>query len=184
MLKILTLFLILNFYSIAQASNKNKIIQKLEKTNNLTFYFKQNIDEKNEQGKCIIKYPKKIYCEYENINKKILVSNGKSLVIKNRNSGTYYIYPLEKTPLEFLLDKNYLIKKINILKSRIISDKYINFTMLENNNVINIFFDKETLDLIGWQTEDMYQNLTITFISSVKRNQKINDRIFILPKRN
>ena len=56
--------------------------------------------------------------------------------------------------------------------------------MLENNNVINIFFDKETLDLIGWQTEDMYQNLTITFISSVKRNQKINDRIFILPKRN
>tara|TARA_X000001036_G_C20305394_1_gene654125 strand:- start:114 stop:668 length:555 start_codon:yes stop_codon:yes gene_type:complete len=184
MLKILTLFLILNFYSIAQASNKNKIIQKLEKTNNLTFYFKQNIDEKNEQGRCIIKYPKKIYCEYKNINKKILVSNGKSLVIKNRNSGTYYIYPLEKTPLEFLLDKNYLIKKINILKSRIISDKYINFTMLENNNVINIFFDKETLDLIGWQTEDMYQNLTITFISSVKRNQKINDRIFILPKRN
>ena len=184
MLKILTLFLILNFYSIAQASNKNKIIQKLEKTNNLTFYFKQNIDEKNEQGRCIIKYPKKIYCEYKNINKKILVSNGKSLVIKNRNSGTYYIYPLEKTPLEFLLDKNYLIKKINILKSRIISDKYINFTMLENNKVINIFFDKETLDLIGWQTEDMYQNLTITFISSVKRNQKINDRIFILPKRN
>ena len=184
MLKILTLFLILNFYSIAQASNKNKIIQKLEKTNNLTFYFKQNIDEKNEQGRCIIKYPKKIYCEYKNINKKILVSNGKSLVIKNRNSGTYYIYPLEKTPLEFLLDKNYLNKKINILKSRIISDKYINFTMLENNNVINIFFDKETLDLIGWQTEDMYQNLTITFISSVKRNQKINDRIFILPKRN
>ena len=184
MLKILTLFLILNFYSIAQASNKNKIIQKLEKTNNLTFYFKQNIDEKNEQGRCIIKYPKKIYCEYKNINKKILVSNGKSLVIKNRNSGTYYIYPLEKTPLEFLLDKNYLIKKINILKSRIISDKYINFTMLENNNVINIFFDKETLDLIGWQTEDMYQNLTITFISSVKKNQKINDRIFILPKRN
>ncbi|MDA9687676.1 outer-membrane lipoprotein carrier protein LolA [Candidatus Pelagibacter sp.] len=184
MLKILILFLILNFYSLAQASNKNKIIQKLEKTNNLTFYFKQNIDEKNEQGKCIIKYPKKIYCEYENINKKILVSNGKSLVIKNRNSGTYYIYPLDKTPLEFLLDKNYLIKKINILKSRIISDKYINFTMLENNNVINIFFDKETLDLIGWQTEDMYQNLTITFISSVKRNQKINDRIFILPKRN
>jgi outer membrane lipoprotein-sorting protein len=184
MLKILILFLILNFYSLAQASNKNKIIQKLEKTNNLTFYFKQNIDKKNEQGKCIIKYPKKIYCEYENINKKILVSNGKSLVIKNRNSGTYYIYPLDKTPLEFLLDKNYLIKKINILKSRIISDKYINFTMSENNNEINIFFDKETLNLIGWQTEDMYQNLTITFISSVKRNQKINDRIFILPKRN
>ena len=45
------------------------------------------------------KYPKKIYCEYDNSNKKIIVSNGKSLVIKNRNSGNYSIYPLKKTPL-------------------------------------------------------------------------------------
>ena len=183
MLKILTLFLILNFYSIAQASNKNKIIQKLEKTNNLTFYFKQNIDEKNEQGRCIIKYPKKIYCEYKNFNKKIMVSNGKSLVIKNRNSGTYYLYPLNKTPLEFLLDKNYLIKKISILISRDINNKYLNFTLLENNNEINIFFDKKSFNLIGWQTEDIYQNLTITFISSILINQKIDENIFILPKR-
>ena len=172
------------FSTATNASIKENIINNLKDINNITFKFEQNTSGKIENGTCTIKYSKKIFCKYENQNKKILVSNGKSLVIKNRNSGTYYIYPLEKTPLEFLLDKNYLIKKINILKSRIISDKYINFTMLENNNVINIFFDKETLDLIGWQTEDMYQNLTITFISSVKRNQKINDRIFILPKRN
>ena len=38
---------------------------------------------KNENGKCIIKYPKKIWCEYDNSNKKIIVSNGKSLVNKN-----------------------------------------------------------------------------------------------------
>jgi outer membrane lipoprotein-sorting protein len=184
MFKVLIIFLILNFYNQAQASIKDQIILKLEKTNNLSFYFKQTIDEKNENGNCIIKYPKKIYCEYKNLNKKIIVSNGKSLVIKNRNSGTYYIYPLNKTPLEFLLDKNYLIKKINILESRIIANKYINFQILENNNVINIFFDKKTLTLIGWQTEDIYQNLTITFISSVSINQKIDDNIFILPERN
>ena len=82
-----------------------------------------------------------------------------------------------------MLDKNYLIEKINVLKSRDINNKYINFTLLENNNEINIFFDKKTFNLIGWQTEDIYQNLTITFISSVSRNKKIDDRIFILPKR-
>ena len=112
-----------------------------------------------------------------------MVSNGKSLVIKNRNSGTYYLYPLNKTPLEFLLDKNYLIKKISILISRDINNKYLNFTLLENNNEINIFFDKKTFNLIGWQTEDIYQNLTITFISSILINQKIDENIFILPKR-
>jgi outer membrane lipoprotein-sorting protein len=32
--------------------------------------------------KCIIEYPKKIYCKYNTSNNKILVSNGRSLVIK------------------------------------------------------------------------------------------------------
>jgi outer membrane lipoprotein-sorting protein len=181
MFRILIFFFILNFYTFAQASIKDNIILKLEQTNNLSFYFKQTIGEKKENGNCIIKYPKKIYCEYKNINKKIIVSNGKSLVIKNRNSGTYYIYPLKKTPLEFLLDKKFLIKKINVLKFKNINNKYINFKILVNNNEINIFFDKETFNLIGWQTEDIYQNLTITFISTIAVNQKINDNIFILP---
>ena len=145
MLRILIFFFILNFYTFCQASIKDNIILKLEQTNNLSFYFKQTIDEKKENGNCIIKYPKKIYCEYENINKKIIVSNGKSLVIKNRNSGTYYIYPLKKTPLEFLLDKKFLIKKINILKFRDINNKYINFKILVNNNEINIFLIKKHL---------------------------------------
>ncbi len=183
MFRLLLFFFILIFYTSVQATTKEKIITNLEQTNNISFNFKQSIDKKNEKGNCIIKYPKKIYCEYKNLNKKIIVSNGKSLVIKNRNSGTYYLYPLKKTPLEFLLDKNYLIEKINVLKPRDINNKYINFTLLENNNEINIFFDKKTFNLIGWQTEDIYQNLTITFISSISRNKKIDDRIFILPKR-
>ena len=59
-----------------------------------------------------LEYPKKIFCEYNNPSKKQLVSNGKSLVIKTSNKGSYYLYPLNKTPLEFLLDKEYLISKI------------------------------------------------------------------------
>ena len=184
MFRLLLFFFILIFYTSVQATTKEKIITNLEQTNNISFNFKQSIDEKNEKGYCIIKYPKKIYCEYKNTNKKIIVSNGKSLVIKNRSSGTYYMYPLNKTPFEFLLDKNYLIEKINNLESKEIENKYIYFEILENNNKINIFFDKKTFNLIGWQTEDIYQNLVITFISSIEINQKINDRIFILPKRN
>mgnify|MGYP006122997177 CR=1 FL=1 len=181
--KIIIIFFLLNIYNIAQASIKENIISKLKKTESLTFNFKQTIDEKVEYGNCIIKYPKKIYCEYENLNKKILVSNGKSLVIKNRNSGTFFIYPLKKTPLEFLLDKDYLIKKIQVLKIRNIDEKYLNFKLLENNNEINIFFNKKNFNLIGWQTEDIYNNLTITFISYLKLNEKIDDSIFNLPER-
>ena len=183
MFKILLIFFILNFFTAVQSSIKEKIISNLEQINNISFNFKQEIDNKNENGNCIIKYPKKIYCEYDNLNKKIIVSNGKNLAIKNRNSGTFYIYPLEKTLLKFLLDKNYLIKKIKKLEYRDINSKYLNFKILENKKEINIFFDKKNHNLVGWQTEDLYQNLTITFIFLVKINQNIDEKIFILPQR-
>ena len=184
MFKVLIIFFILNFYNPAFSSTKEKVISQMQLTNDLSFNFVQTIDNKKENGKCIIKYPKKIWCEYDNSNKKIIVSNGRSLVIKNRNSGSYYIYPLRKTPLEFLLNKEYLISKINILEPREINGKYLNFEILESNNEFNIFFDKTNLNLIGWQTEDIYQNLAVTFISSIKINQKIDNKIFILPKNN
>lgn len=184
MLKVLIIFFILSFNNFAFGATKHKIISKLEKISNLSFNFKQTINTKNENGNCIIQYPKKIYCEYYNDNKKILVSDGKSLVIKNRNSGTFYKYSLRKTPLNFLLDKNYLIKKIMNLESRTINNKYLEFKIFENGNEINVYFDKNTHNLIGWQTEDIYQNLVITFISSLKINSKIKEKIFVLPKHN
>ena len=183
MLKFLFVFFILIFANSAFSSSKKDIISKMKITNNLSFNFIQTIEDNEQKGNCIIKYPKKIFCKYDGHKKKIVVSNGKSLVIKNRNNNSYYIYSLKKTPLNFLLDKNYLISKINNLEARNIDDKYLNFKMLENNNEINLFFDKKTSKIVGWQTEDIYQNLVITFISSVEINKKINDDIFILPKK-
>ena len=183
MSRILIIFFILNFYNPVYSSIKEKIISQLQLTNTLSFNFIQTIDNKNEKGKCTIKYPKKIYCKYEGKNKKIIVSNGKSLVIKTKNLGNYYLYPLNRTPLEYLLDKEYLISKMKILEPREIDNKYLNFRILDNNNEINLFFDMRNLNLVGWQTDDIYQKLTITFISSVKTNQKINKNIFKLPLR-
>ena len=184
MFRIFIIFFILNFYNSAFSSIKEKIISQMQVTNSLSFNFIQTINGKNEKGKCVIRYPKKIWCEYYSSNKKIIVSNGKSLVIKTSNKGGYYRYALSKTPLIFLLDKEYLISKIDTLEPREINDKYINFEIVEKDNEINIFFDMKNLNLIGWQTEDIYQNLSVTFISDIKINQKINNKIFILPKNN
>jgi len=184
MLKVIIILLFFSFYLPVNSSPKDKIISQMKLTNNLSFNFKQTINDKSEDGKCIIEYPKKIFCVYNNANKKNLVSNGRSLVIKTNNKGSYYRYPLNKTPLEFLLDKEYLISKIKELEPRDIDNKYLNFKIFENNNEINIFFDKKDLNLIGWQTKDIYQNLSITFISSIKKNQEIDGNIFKLPENN
>ena len=181
MIKILIISLIFNFFSPFYSSSKKDIISQMKITKNISFNFIQTIGDKNENGKCIIKYPKKIWCQYDGSNKKIMISNEKSLVIKIENTNIYYRYALNKTPLFFLLDKEYLLSKLSLLAPREIDDKYINFTFFENDSEINVFFDKKSSSLVGWQTEDIYQNLTIIFISSVQINQKINDKIFILP---
>ena len=181
---ILAVYLFLNFFQLLEAALKEEIILNLKKTNNLTFNFKQTIDQKTEEGNCIIEYPKKIFCSYNNLKRKIMVSNGKSLVIKNQINNQYYRYSLKKTPLELILDKDFLINQIKNLESRDVDGKYINFSIINNNNEINIFFDKKTLNLIGWQTEDIYQNLVITYIYGIKYNKKIKKNIFKLPNMN
>ena len=110
------------------------------------------------------------------------MSNGKSLVIKTRTG--YYRYPLKRTPLNFVLDKKFLIDKIYKLNERIIDKSFINYTIIENDNEINVFFDNKKFNLVGWQTRDVYQNINITFLSSIKRNQIIKKNLFNLPKQN
>ena len=182
MIKYFSILIFILFISETSAAMKENIIQNLKNTNNISFNFEQNINGKIEKGKCTVQYPKKINCTYDLFNQKILISNGKSLVIKTNTS--YYIYPLEKTALSLILDKNFLINKIKILEKRIIDDKFINFSFIENDNKINIFFNKINFNLIGWQSVDIYQNLSITFLTSILKNQNINEKLFILPKQN
>ena len=49
---------------------------------------------------------------------------------------------------------------------------------------LTFFFDNQSFNLIGWQTKDIYQNLNITFLSSVKINEPINKNLFKLPLQN
>jgi len=177
------LFIIIYLISItySHADNKDKIIKKLQNTETLNFKFEQNINGKIENGNCTIQYPKKIYCKYIK-NNKILVSNGKSLVIKTISS--FYRYPLKKTPLNLILDKNFLISRIPYLKEEMINTSYINFKILENDNEFNIFFDSETFNLIGWQTKDIYQNVNVTYLYSIEINQQVDKDLFKLPIQN
>ena len=175
----ISIFLIL--LSNTHANNKDKIIENLQNTENFNFNFEQNINGKIENGNCTIQYPKKIYCKYLNKDK-ILVSNGKSLVIKTKSS--FYRYPLKKTPLNLILDKDFLVKKIVRLNEKILDKTSINFSIIQNDIEINVFFDNINFNLVGWQTKDIYQNFNITYLSSIQKNQQVNKDLFKLPSQN
>ena len=182
MIRVLLIIFLSLIISNSIASDQKDIIQYLKRINNFSFNFEQNINGKLENGNCIIQYPKKIHCKYNLKNKKILVSNGRYLVIKTNKN--HYIYPLKKTALNLILDKNFLLNKIKTAEKRNVDDKFINYTFSENDNEINIFFNKDNHKLVGWQTTDIYQNMNITFISSVVENIEIEKNLFKLPIQN
>ncbi len=182
MKKYLYILFIIFLTSKTSANIKENIILNLKNIENINFDFEQNINGKIEKGNCTIEYPKKIYCKYNLGNQKILVSDGKSLIVKT--TASYYKYSLNKTPLNYLLDKDFMIKRINELDARIVQEKFINFRFTENENEINVFFDINNFNLIGWQTLDIYQNLSMTYLSSTSINKNLKRNLFNLPDRN
>ena len=73
------------------------------------------------------------------------------------------------------------MSNIKNMKKKKNDDNFINFHFIENNNNIDLFFDKKSYDLIGWQTIDIYQNQNITNLYLIDKNIKIKDNLFKLP---
>ena len=164
--------------NLANASAKFKIIENLKEIKNIQFNFIQKIGKKTESGSCIISYPKKILCKYDDLYKKILVSNGKSLIINSKKNNQYLSYALKKTPLNYILDKEFLIKKMNESseKNNDISNYSLNIEY--EHNLITVYFNKNDFNILGWETIDIYQNKVETLISNVEKNIDIDINIF------
>ena len=165
------------------SSPKEKIVNNFNKINNISFEFQQKIADKIESGKCYIKYPKLIYCLYDNKDKKEMVSNGRTLVIKNNRYNKTYIYPLKTTPLEYILNKEFILNKIKNLEPKV-NNNTIEFLIATKKKLISIFFDSKTYDLAGWKTIDIYQKEVIFQINNLEKNINIDENRFKLPSLN
>ena len=181
-MRYLIFFLILIFSSKIYALPKNEIKNKLEKTNNVYFKFVQKINDKVEKGECKLLYPKKIYCKYEDIYEKVMVSNGKSLLINSKKIKNYLIYQLNDTPLGLILDKDFLLEKIRDVENIKENDENYYFKINHNNSLVTIFFDKENYEVKGWTTKDIYQNSVETLLLNIKTNLFIDENIFRIQK--
>ncbi len=177
MKKLIILFFFLSTTAL-YGSIKSQIILNLISTDNLKFQFEQKINEKVETGNCIIQYPKKIFCEYNDFHKKVLVSNGKSLLINSNKNNQYFRYSLDKTPLNLILDKEFIINKIRELGDESSIGEYYKFELSYGNLDIIVYFDNQELNLVGWSTIDIYQNKVETKLSVVQKNIKIDEKIF------
>ena len=177
----LTFFLLFFTNNFAHADFKEKLIAKYKTINVLHFNFIQTIGEKVESGNCYIKYPLLMRCEYPEKEKSI-VTNGKILaVVKNKYKKVYY-YPLEKTPLFFILNKDNLLNLVENHEPIYSDSNVIEYELIDSNfNALNIFFEKKSIELLGWKTLDAYSNYVDFRIKDVEINISIENKIFKIP---
>ena len=175
-----TIFLILIFFLIflqKQALTEPKIVKRISETENFAFDFEQLINDKKETGNCIISFNNKMLCKYDETGK-LIVSNGKTLLIKNKNSNFANTYKTENTYFKYFLNKKFLISKIegNVV------EKEQNFLLSINDqsNRLNIFFDKKNYLIKGWETIDLYGNKVKSKIVVKIINQELSDNVFNL----
>lgn len=179
--KIIIIFLFAINMSFADL-HKN-IINKLALTKTMSFNFQQIVAEKEEVGICFIKYPLLMKCEYENAKGKILISNGKTIAIIKKKYKKIYYYPIKATPLFFILQKDKIINLIRKNPPIEINSAFVVFQFVdEKGNKIKIVFDKNSLDLKGWETKDAYSNNVSFKIDGLKINNQIIDDFFKIPR--
>tara|TARA_B100000029_G_scaffold367170_1_gene360620 strand:- start:458 stop:844 length:387 start_codon:yes stop_codon:yes gene_type:complete len=122
-------------------------------------------------------------CNYQNKKQKSVISNGKTVAIVKKNYKKIYYYPIKSTPLFIILDKQKILNLIINNKPNKVDINLITFEFVnkEENN-LKIFFDKNTLDLKGWETVDAYSNNVSFLINNLKINNQIIDEFFKIPK--
>jgi len=181
-LNLLAIFFYFFLLNISQANFQEQLINKYKEINTLSFDFTQKIGDKIETGNCYIKYPLLMKCEYPK-KKKLIIANGKTLAIVKNRYKKIYQYPLKKTALFYILNKENILDIIHNYEPSNMDNDVIEYELTDSNsNKINIFFDKNSLLLSGWKTIDAYSNEVNFLIENIKTNIFVENKIFKIPK--
>ena len=189
--KLFRLKLRINFFLITgltlvslhlSASEKDQIITRLNNLNSLEFTFNQIINDKVEKGSCLLEFPGKLKCNYFDDKEKELIINNKRLAITQKRYNKTYHYPVSKSPFLNILYKDKLLKIIQSGDLKL-TDQFIKLIYQDNDNFV-VFFDKETLDLKGWEIADQYNNNIYFSLNIIAKNDAFNKDTFKIPEIN
>ena len=122
-------------------------------------------------------------CDYENFKKKSVISNGRTVAVIKKKYKKIYYYPIKTTPLFIILKKKQILDIVKNNKPTEINSSLIEYKIInKKTNLIKIFFNKNSLEFKGWETEDAYSNKVNFLISNLKTNILINNDFFKIPR--
>jgi len=157
------LTVLLFFCNQLNASEKKKIIENLQTINSLQFNFTQLSSDGQENGSCILIYPKKMRCIYDEQKKEVII-NDDYLYLINKEENKNYNYNIKDTPLGVMLDKKILIEKLsNIEKFNITNNFVIAVIDISSTESVDIYFEPKSFTILGWRIKN-YEKSTLEFM--------------------
>ena len=180
--KFLLILLFTSFSFSLSANQKSQIINQLNNLNSLEFTFNQLVNKKLEKGSCLLEFPGKLKCEYFDDKQKQLVINNKKLAITQKKYNKTYYYPISKSPFLNILYKDKLLEIVKSGELKL-TNELIKLIYLGENE-ITVLFDKNTLDLKGWNIVDQYNNNINFSLNIVAKNDSYKSGTFKIPKIN
>lgn len=182
MFKKLLLILLINLYfQDLLADEKQKIIEKITEIKNFKFNFEQITNSRKEVGNCFLVFDNKLHCSYYDDKEKEIIINDTTLVIIQKRYNKTYFYPIKNSPFVKILNKKNLINFIQ--KAKIEMDQN-NISLIyedENKQIINILFEKENYNLLGWEIEDKFQNKIYFYLKIISINNDYEPALFKVP---
>jgi outer membrane lipoprotein-sorting protein len=138
----------------------NRVNGYLSNTETLTGNFVQvGPDGSRTKGDLYISKPGRVRFEYEPPSPISIVSDGQTLVVRDRNLATQDVYPLSQTPLRFLLaDQVNLLKDTNLV-AVYADDVFVTVVVEEKNGLVGtsrlmIMFSAKNMQLKQWTVTD------------------------------
>jgi outer membrane lipoprotein-sorting protein len=177
----IVLTMLIFFCINVEGSEKERIIENLKKINSIKFNFSQITNDITENGNCLIVYPKKMRCLYEEEEKEIIV-NDNYLFLINKRENKNYNYNIKNTPLGVMLDKENIIEKLLKLEKFNKTDKNITAIIdLNSQESVEIYFNSKEMNIVGWKIKN-YDNSNLEFLmKNISININTNEK-FEIPK--
>lgn len=139
-------------------------------------------DSSQSEGMFYLRRPGRVRFEYDDPVPILIVADGATVAIEDRDLETQDRVPLRSTPLGLLLDDDLdfeteaeilNVRRANGLVAIALSDR-----TGETEGVLELFFEEGTYDLRGWYAEDAAGGATSVQLQDVETGMRINPRLF------
>ncbi|MEM9668873.1 MAG: outer-membrane lipoprotein carrier protein LolA [Pseudomonadota bacterium] len=145
--------------------------------------FSQNApDGSMSEGDFYLRRPGRVRFEYDDPVPILIVADGATVAIEDRDLETQDRVPLRTTPLSLLLDDEIDFENdAEILNVRR-ANGYVAVAMSDRTGqtegTLEMIFTDDPLELVGWQTIDETGGLTIVGLTDIETGMRINPRLF------